>query len=208
MEKILTALAPTSSSPREAADALVREGLSASAANDGATAIDLFSKACAAAPELGTAHFLLASELAQAGRWDEAEAAFANTVLVAPEFSIARYQLGLLQFSSGRAALALVTWQALLTLPDQSPYPHFIRGFAALAHDDFGGALQHFEAGLRCEFDNPALRDDVSKIVQRARASLASATAAGATGAESGAKSESMQEHILLSNYVRHGRPH
>lgn len=205
----MTALAPTPSSQHGAADSLVRVGLAASGADDCAKAIDHFSKACAAATEVGTSHFLLASELAQARRRNEAEAAFANTVLVAPEFTIARYQPGLLQYSSGRAALALVTWQPLLAFPDKSPYPQFIQGFAALTRDDFGGALQHFDAGLGCEIDNEPSRADVSRIVQRVRASHVSALpSAAAGGPEGSAKAASVQEHILLSNYMRHGRPH
>ena len=199
----------TTCSGNDAAEALVREGLAASAGKDSANAIELFSKACVAAPDVGMTHFLLASELAQARRWDAAESAFANAVLVAPDLAVARYQLGLLQFTSGRAALALATWQPLALLPESTPYPHIIRGFATLAHDDFGEAIRHFEAGLRCEIDNDALRGDVMMLVQRARAVQATATPLRASDAPADrSRADSLPDHFLLSNYTQQGRPH
>jgi Flp pilus assembly protein TadD len=208
LENELTAHDPIASG-NGIADALVHQGLAASAAQDSASAIDLFSKACAAAPDAGITHFLLASELAHAGRWDAAESAFANAVLVAPDLAVARYQLGLLQFTSARAALALVTWQPLTLLPESSPFPHFVQGFAALAHDDFGAALTHFEAGLRCPIDNEALRSDVIMLVERVRAAQAVATLSpAADGAERDVSAEPVHDHFLLSNYTHRGRVH
>jgi tetratricopeptide (TPR) repeat protein len=97
-------------------DPLLEQGLAASQANDSVRALDLFAQASAAAPTAGLPHFLMASEWASLGEIEKAEAAFANAVLLAPDLTIAHYQLGLLQFSSGRAALALVIWQPLLQL--------------------------------------------------------------------------------------------
>src|ERR1044071_3407463 len=97
-------------------EGLVRDGLAASRAGRAQAALELFAQASAALPSSGIPHFLIATEHAAAGDAAAAEAAFANSVLLSPEFVLARYQLGLLQFCSNRPALALVTWDRLLAL--------------------------------------------------------------------------------------------
>ena len=92
-------------------DDLIVHGLSASQADNAALAIDCLLKASAAAPTASLPQFLLGAEYATIGKTELAEAAFANATRLAPDFPMARYQLGLLQFSSGRAAMALLTWQ-------------------------------------------------------------------------------------------------
>jgi tetratricopeptide (TPR) repeat protein len=146
-------------------DRLLAEGLAASRDQRTEAALDFFAQASALRPASGVPHFLIGSEHASAGRMDEAETAFANAVLLAPEFALARYQLGLLHFSSQRAALALVTWQPLFDLPATDPFGHFVRGFAALAQDAFAEALQHLQRGLACDAGNPAVAEDIRKVV-------------------------------------------
>lgn len=145
-------------------EGLIAEGLAASRENRTQAALDLFAQASTLAPSSGIPHFLIGSEHAAAGNMEAAEAALANAVLLSPEFVLARYQLGLLQFSSDRAALALLTWQPLFSLADD-PLGHLVRGFAALAQDRFEEALQHFRAGLACSDINPAIAGDIRQVV-------------------------------------------
>lgn len=173
---------------------LISEGLAASQQGREAAALALFNEAAALAPASGVPHFLIGSEHAGAGNVEAAEAAFANAVLLAPGFALARYQLGLLQFSSGRAAVALITWQPLLDLPATDALPHFVRGFAALAQDHFEEALAHHRAGLQCGTANPAVAEDIRKVVQeveRLHAGTAAPAAEGAAG------------HVLLTGYAK-----
>lgn len=178
---------------------LVREAMQASQADDGARALQLLAEAMQCEPRSGVPHLLAGSEYAAMGRMDVAEAALANAVLLAPELSIARYQLGLLQFSSGRAAVALLTWEPLLSLPDTGPLPHFVRGFAALAQDDFGLAVSHYREGLSRNHDNPALTSDIEKVLRgiaevQGRRELPDAAPASADADSAG-------KHVLLSGY-------
>jgi tetratricopeptide (TPR) repeat protein len=147
----------------------------------------------------GVAAFLVASDEAASGNMEAAEAAFAQAVLLAPAFHLARYQLGLLQFSSGRASVAQVTWQPLLELAQADPLPHYVRGFAALARDDFAQSLAHYRAGLECDNTNPAVAADVMKVVEQVQRVLAAAEAP----AES-TEQESSGSHVLLQGYL-HG---
>ena len=189
-----------SDAPNEA-DVLVQAGLAASQANDAERALDLFARASAACPASGVPHFLAGSEYAALGQIDKAEAALANAVLLAPGFHIARYQLGLLQFSAGRAAVALVTWHPLFALDDSQALGHFVRGFAALAQDDFAGATAHFEAGLTRNTENPALAADIEKVLHRMReVSRDRAAAASQPPVQDEATAQ-----FLLSNYGKFG---
>lgn len=177
-------------------DQLIARGLEASRQGDAEAALELFAKASALVPDSGIPHFLIGSEHAAAGDVEAAEAAFANAVLLAPEFHIARYQLGLLQFSSGRAAIALLTWQPLFSLPEGEPLAHFVRGFAALAQDQFQEALRHYRDGLDRNENNPALSSDIGKMVKAVEDLLRQT--AGESDATTAAGS-----HVLLSGYAK-----
>lgn len=188
-------------------DAFMSSGMAASQANDGAQAIEWFQKASAAEPSAGLPQFLMGAEFAALGDMNAAEAAFANATLLAPGFPMARYQLGLLQFSSGRAAIALLTWQPLLDLPETDPLPHFVRGFAALAQDNFDEALQHYRQGLPLNTTNSALSGDIEKVIAGINAlTNKQATAAQEEDADDAAAESS--NHVLLANYQQQGRSH
>lgn len=174
-------------------DQLVAQGLEASRHDQRASALALFSQAIEADPSSGIPHFLIASEHASAGDFAQAELAFATAVLLAPQFALARYQLGLLQFSSQRVPLALLTWEPLLALPAGDALPHFVRGFTALAQDAFAQALDHLRAGLACEPANAALCSDVLQLVEaveKLQQPFAQAEEKAGT-------------HVLLSAYAR-----
>jgi tetratricopeptide (TPR) repeat protein len=209
-------------------DDLIAQGLAASRADESVSAIACFEQASAVRPAAGLPQFLLGAEFAALGEMTRAEAAFANATRLAPEFPMARYQLGLLQFSSGRAALAVLTWEPLLQLPATDPLPYFVRGFCALANDEFPAALRYFEEGLPLNTSNPPLSGDIAKVMDGIRALVsggASTRDGGAAGggrphderAESGPRdAEDVQEpedatsaaHVLLSNYRQQGPAH
>src|SRR5688500_11814460 len=84
-----------------------RRALAASAAGDTGAAVRLLRDAVLQEPRSAVAHHRLGAELAQAGEVAEAESALATSVVLAPQLWIARFQLGLLQFTSGRHALAV-----------------------------------------------------------------------------------------------------
>ncbi|MFY7942693.1 MAG: hypothetical protein ACOVOX_17460 [Burkholderiaceae bacterium] len=207
--------------PSSNADELVSQGLAASQGGNSPEAIDLWQQASAAAPGSGIPHFLMASEFASLGEVDRAEASFANAVLLAPGLLTARYQLGLLQFSSGRAAMALVTWEPLLADDHSDPIApalaHFVRGYAALAQDAFDEALASFDAGLQINTTNLPLSGDIRLVVGRIHDLLAGQTAPNAnpeSNTDGQVKTEaevhdaSSDSHVLLSNYVSKDKPH
>lgn len=175
-------------------ESLIAQGLAASRDNRSRAALDLFAEASALVPSSGIPHFLIGSEHAAAGNMAAAEAALANAVLLSPDFVLARYQLGLLQFSSERAALALVTWRPLFSLGEGESLGHFVRGFAALAQDRFEDALAHYRKGLDCGGRNPAVAADIVQIVDAVQRLLQREEAPRAGEASS---------HVLLAGYGR-----
>lgn len=181
------------------AQELIQDGLAASASGDTPRALDLFSQASLAAPGAGLPHFLRGSEYAGANDMAKAEEAFAMAVLLAPDLSIARYQLGLLQYSSARVSAALLTWQPLQALPSTDPLVHFVDGFVALAVDDLGAALSAFERGLELNTSNEPLSDDIRKVMQ----GIGGLQATAADRHSESSQDLPNTEHVLLNNYQR-----
>lgn len=177
---------------------LIDAGLAASHANDTRHAIELFEQASLLAPGSGIPHFLIGSEHAAAGDMAAAEAAFANAVLLSPEFALARYQLGLLQFTGGRAAVALVTWEPLFALAANESLGHFVRGFGALAQDRFIDCLEHLRSGLACAQVNPGVGADIGQVVAAVQR-LAQVQG----GAAEGTPQAAADTHVLLAGYGR-----
>jgi len=182
-------------------DELIRDGLLASRADQTDAALALFRRAASHAPQSGVPHFLIGAELAQAGRTDEAEVAFATALLLAPAMDMARYQLGLLQFTSNRAAMALLTWGSLFDLGPEAVLHHVVRGFASLAQEDFANAVASFRRGIDLNHDNPPLSIDLQGVIDRISAQTS--VAAGEPADEASAS-----QHVLLSNYQQQGPLH
>jgi tetratricopeptide (TPR) repeat protein len=178
-------------------DSLIAAGLAASRRDDVDGALVAWRSAADVDPASALPHFLIGAEYAQARRLAESEAAFATAVLLAPEFETARYQLGLLQFTSGRAAVAQVTWEPLFRLDARHPIGHFVHGLAALARDDFEVALERFAAGMAANRDNPPMNADIAKVVAAIRRlQVPRAATLSPVDADSGEDA-----HVLLAAY-------
>lgn len=186
-------------------DGLIAEGLAASQADDAERAIACFQKASTTAPEAGLPQFLLGAEFAALGDMSAAETAFANATRLAPGLPMARFQLGLLQFSSGRAAMALLTWQPLLQLPDTDPLPHFVAGFASLAQDRFEEALHDFQQGIALNTGNVALTSDIEKVIDGIRTLMRNSVPGPEITPQPLSESEA---HVLLAGYRQRGPAH
>lgn len=204
-------------------DTLIQQGVQASQANNTELALQRFKEAGEVAPGNGLPFFLAAGELAQVGRMEEAENAYATALLMAPEMSLCRYQLGLLQFATGRLPLALSTWQPLLGLAEDDFLKLFVEGYFALAAEDADTAEARFRAGMALNTVNPPMNQDVERVLgflASAKAAQAeSATAMGAaletadpspersTQDQENSESDDTAAHVLLSNYQPAGRP-
>lgn len=188
---------------------LLAKAIEASSSGDADLALSLFAQATRD-PEISAwAHFLMGAEYAALGRIDETEAGFSTAVLLAPGLPVARYQLGLLQFSSGRVPAAFLTWQPLLEGNPDTAICQWIKGFAALASDEFAAARGHFEAGIQLNTDNPPMSADIRRVIAEIDQLTPppGETQAQALDDSAGAE-EGDTAHVLLSNYQTQGSLH
>lgn len=186
------------------AERMMAEALAALQRGDSDGAVAQLQKVARQPGVGGEPLLLLAAEWASLGRMVEAEEAFAGAILRSPELDIARFQLGLLQVSSGRPALGLLSWLPLRQLPSDNPLRCYVEGYAALVNDDFDEAARYFEQGLSIPQDNKALMADIRKTM--------AAVAKGRSGSVGTSDSEGIspdgEHHVLLSNYAGGYRSH
>ena len=162
-------------------------------------AVDLLLEAADAHPADARPLLLLAAEFAQAREYDRAEAVYVAALQRAPQFTIARFQLGLLQFTSGRPAVATVTWAPLDELPEDDPLRLFKQAFECLKRDDFAGADALLKRGIANNTQNPPLNRDMQMMLERLAAQQQKpAEAPAAPGAEAEAPATA---HFLVSAY-------
>lgn len=116
-------------------------------------------------PEDPRLHFLRGSLLAGSGRPIEAHASLSRAVELAPDFVLARFQLGFFELTSGEAARALKTWQPLDSLPEDHYLAHFVAGLRHLVADHFAEAIAALKAGIAVNEENPPLNRDMQLII-------------------------------------------
>lgn len=110
-------------------------------------------------------HFLKGSVLAGLQRYDEGRAAMARAIEIAPDYALARFQLGFLDLTSGRAIDALGVWQPLTGLPEDEPLRVLAEGLACLASDRFAEARQLLLRGMALNTENPIINTDMQLIL-------------------------------------------
>jgi tetratricopeptide (TPR) repeat protein len=156
-------------------------------------AITALKKAVKLQPQGARQHYLLGAEYAQIGLYDRAMAEFAETVRLAPDLHIARFQQGLLLLTSGKAADALTALAPLANLGAQEPLRFFAVGLTKLTEDRFAEAIEALEEGIRLNAANPALSADMRALIDRIKA---------ATQTSGTATAPAVAGHLLLNTYA------
>lgn len=113
-------------------------------------------------------HFLKGSLLVGLSQFIEAHAAMSRALALAPDFAIARFQLGFFELTSGEAEAALATWAPL---DDSLPPDHYLRRFVAglrhLIADRFAPCIADLRAGIAANAENLPLNQDMELIVAK-----------------------------------------
>lgn len=180
-------------------DVETMEALIAGMAEAPAEQIPRLAELIDAFPEDARLHFLLGSALIGEGRHIEAHASLSRAVALAPDFAIARFQLGLFQLTSGEAANALETWGRLDLLPDGHYLRKFVDGLRALIRDDFEGAIEGLRQGIALNQENPPLNRDMQMLIDKCLEALASSDEQAAATSETA---------LILSQFSDRRRPH
>ena len=113
--------------------------------------------------------FLLGSLLASARRYPEAKSEMREALRLAPDYAIARFQLGLLELSSGDAAAAETTWRRLDDLPSDDALRVLSSGLRSLARDEFPEAIQQLERGMALNLAYPQVNSDMQLVIDAIR---------------------------------------
>ena len=179
----------------------LQELMTAMQADDGSDLVHA-DRLIAQYPDDARLHFLRGSILAAIGRPIEALPALRRAVELAPDFAIARFQLGFFQLTSGEAADALGTWGPLALLPHDSYLRKFVGGLTHLIRDEFAEAIEQLQEGIAANQENPPLNRDMQLIIEQTQALLASA-ATEAAGAEAASATS-----FLLDQFSGRGRVH
>jgi Flp pilus assembly protein TadD len=110
-------------------------------------------------------HFLQGSVMAGLQRYGEGRAAMARAVEIAPDFALARFQVGFLDLTSGRAMDAVRVWSPLANLPEDDPLQVFAAGLTYLAGDNFSEARRLLQKGIALNTQNPVMNADMQLIL-------------------------------------------
>ncbi len=124
-------------------------------------------------PEDPRLHFMRGSLLAGSGRPIEAHGSLARAVELAPDFHLARYQLGFFELTSGEVDEALSTWGPLLRLPEGAYLRRFVEGLTHLIRDEFGEAIACLRSGIALNRENEPLNNDIRLVIGQCEALLA-----------------------------------
>ena len=143
-------------------------------------------------------HFLRGSVLAGQKRYEAAIAAIARAVEIAPSFTTARFQLGLLHFTSGHAETAEQVWGPLQDLPTDDPLKLFATGLNTLARDAWREAVALIEQGIGLNTQNAPLNANMRMLVDEVRAKFEGRSQAEPVSAA----------HLLLQRYDLSGTKH
>jgi len=179
-------------------DELLRLSLDAINANRDADAVVMLKTLLEREPGHVFATYLLAAQHAQLGMMDRAEAGFRAVVLEAPEFPIARFQLGQLLLVKGAVGEAQQVLAPLMD--DRQALGAYARALHAAAVDDLATALAELETGLALPQDIPALALDMRRLHDQVQVAAAQAAISVDAPASSAAASA-----LFLSNYGREG---
>lgn len=147
-------------------DIRLQELMTAIAADKG-DEIALVDRALGDYPDDPRLHFLRGSLLAAIGRPIEALSALKAAVALAPDFAIARFQLGFFQLTSGEAGDALSTWGPLALLPEGHYLRTFVAGLTYLIRDEFATAIEQLRLGIAGNEENLPLNRDMQLIIDR-----------------------------------------
>jgi hypothetical protein len=123
-------------------------------------------------PEDARLHFLRGSVLIGKARLIEGHRSLSRAVTLAPDYAIARFQLGLFQLTSGEAENALETWGRLDRLPDGHYLRKFVDGLRCLIRDDFNGAINNLRQGIALNEENAPLNNDMQMLIDRSIATM------------------------------------
>jgi tetratricopeptide (TPR) repeat protein len=115
-------------------------------------------------------HFLKGSLLASRQDYVAARAEMRRAVDLAPDYGIARFQLGFLCLTSGEPHAAQEAWGPLHALPHEHYLRLFVVGLCHLIQDEFDDSIRSLQEGMAHNHENAPLNRDIQLIIDEMRA--------------------------------------
>ena len=174
-------------------DELLHAALGAMRAERDAHALELLTSLVERSPAHAQGQYLLAAQHAQMGVMDRAERGFRLAGELAPDFPLARLQLGQLLLVQGRAEEALVELSAVGG--EDPAVSVYAQGLCEFAKGHINQALAVLQRGLELPQAIPELASDIRRLISSLSGEvLADPMVEDAVGSAP----------MLLSNYARH----
>jgi Flp pilus assembly protein TadD len=114
-------------------------------------------------------HFLKGSLLAGRQDYAAARASMRHAVDLAPDYGIARFQLGFLLLTSGEPVAAQEAWGPLHALAADNYLRLFAVGLGHMIRDEFADAIRLLQDGIAHNRDNPAMNRDMNLLIDEMR---------------------------------------
>jgi tetratricopeptide (TPR) repeat protein len=175
-------------SPELADDALMQRIL-ADAEADSTWGVEAIDRALIDHPLDPRLQFLKGSLLIGLKRFVEAHDALSRAIEIAPDFALARFQLGFFELTSGEAEGALETWRPLHGLPTGHWLLSFVQGLEHLIADRFEACIAALRQGIAENTENLPLNHDMELIIEKCWELLAPQPDAELAGGEVSATS-------------------
>lgn len=120
-------------------------------------------------------HFLKGSMLAGRQEYAAARACMRHAVDLAPDYAVARFQLGFLLLTSGEPYAAQETWGPLHALPAKHHLRLFVDGLCHLIRDEFDDTIRLLEEGIAANQENAPMNRDMQLIITEVRNKMGTA---------------------------------
>jgi tetratricopeptide (TPR) repeat protein len=115
-------------------------------------------------------HFLKGSLLAGKEDYAGARTAMRRAVDLAPDYAVARFQLGFLLLTSGEPYAAQETWGPLHGLPADNYIRIFVEGLCHLIRDEFDETVRTLQDGIARNQENLPMNRDMQLLIDEIRA--------------------------------------
>lgn len=182
--------------------ALLEEAAAASMADDSSQALALVEPHSQSEAAPATLHFFLGSEYASLKRHDEARTQLLIAVTKAPDYHIARFQLGMMWLTAGHADEALQTWGPLEALPAQHYLNLYRAAMTALATDQLAECLQLLAQAAEANDEIEALNVEMSRFIAPVRAAIESHESQSASSDPVTVEDAEAMNRMLIARYT------
>lgn len=161
-------------------------------AMDDQAAIAAVEEAIRGSPGNARLHFLRGSLFAENGDYPKALADFQAATELAPDFPIARFQLGLLELCLGQSERAKEIWRPLDQLEENNCLRLFKEGLCHLADERLQEGVDRLQAGRATNRTFPPLNRDMQLLIDRSLERLQKGES----------RSADQDLHVLLAGYL------